>query len=88
MGGGEGRSGGPGAGRYRRGVALGADQNLEQGTTYGIDTDTYAAAEVTNEIEVVNSDATSLREAVDKLEAEFPGIKERIVDDGGRSAGS
>jgi molybdopterin synthase sulfur carrier subunit len=38
---------------------------------------------LTNEIEVVNSDATSLREAVEKLEAEFPGIKERIVDDSG-----
>ena len=38
---------------------------------------------LTNEIEVVNSDATTLREAVEKLEAEFPGIKERIVDDSG-----
>jgi molybdopterin synthase sulfur carrier subunit len=38
---------------------------------------------LTNEIEVVNSDATTLREAVDKLEVEFPGIKERIVDDTG-----
>lgn len=38
---------------------------------------------LTNEIDVVNSDATTLREAVDKLEADFPGIKERIVDDAG-----
>ena len=38
---------------------------------------------LTNEIDVVNSDATTLREAVEKLEAEFPGIKERIVDDAG-----
>jgi molybdopterin synthase sulfur carrier subunit len=38
---------------------------------------------LTNEIDVVNSDATTLREAVEKLEADFPGIKERIVDDAG-----
>jgi molybdopterin synthase sulfur carrier subunit len=38
---------------------------------------------LTNEIEVVNTEATSLREAVDKLESDFPGIKERIVDDSG-----
>lgn len=38
---------------------------------------------LTNEIDVVNSDASTLREAVDKLETEFPGIKERIVDERG-----
>lgn len=38
---------------------------------------------LTNEIDVVNSDAATLREAVDKLEADFPGIKERIVDERG-----
>lgn len=38
---------------------------------------------LTNEIDVVNSDATSLAEAVDKLEADFPGIKERIVGEDG-----
>ena len=42
---------------------------------------------LTNEIDVVNSDAASLAEAVDKLEADFPGIKERIVgEDGGDPA--
>lgn len=38
---------------------------------------------LTNEIDVVNSDATTLRDAVEKLEADFPGIKERIVDEKG-----
>ena len=38
---------------------------------------------LTNEIEVVNTDATTLRDAVEKLESDFPGIKERIVDEGG-----
>jgi sulfur-carrier protein len=38
---------------------------------------------LTNDIDVVNSDATSLAEAVDKLETDFPGIKERIVDEQG-----
>jgi MoaD family protein len=31
----------------------------------------------------VNSDAATLAEAVDKLEMDFPGIKERIVDEQG-----
>lgn len=38
---------------------------------------------LTNDIDVVNSDATSLAEAVDRLETDFPGIKERIVDEQG-----
>jgi molybdopterin synthase sulfur carrier subunit len=38
---------------------------------------------LTNEIDVVNTEAASLAEAVDKLEADFPGIKERIVGDDG-----
>ncbi len=38
---------------------------------------------LTNDIDVVNSEAATLAEAVDKLETEFPGIKERIVDEQG-----
>lgn len=38
---------------------------------------------LTNEIDVVNSDAATLREAVDSLESQFPGIKDRIVDEKG-----
>ena len=38
---------------------------------------------LTNEIDIVNSDAGTLGEAVEKLEADFPGIKERIVGDDG-----
>ena len=39
---------------------------------------------LTNEVDVVNTDAGSLREAVDRLETDFPGIKERIVDETGQ----
>lgn len=38
---------------------------------------------LTNEIDVVNTDASTLADAVEKLEAEFPGLKERIVDEAG-----
>jgi molybdopterin synthase sulfur carrier subunit len=38
---------------------------------------------LTNEKDLVDSDAGTLAEAVDKLEAEFPGIKERIVGEDG-----
>ena len=38
---------------------------------------------LTNDIEMVNADATSLGEAIDKLEGEYPGIKERICDEAG-----
>jgi molybdopterin synthase sulfur carrier subunit len=38
---------------------------------------------LTNDIDVVNSEAATLAEAVDRLETDFPGIKERIVDEQG-----
>ena len=38
---------------------------------------------LTNDVDVVNSEAATLGEAVELLEAEFPGIKERIVGDDG-----
>lgn len=38
---------------------------------------------LTNDVDIVNSDAATLAEAVDRLEADFPGIKERIVDEQG-----
>ena len=38
---------------------------------------------LTNQIDVVSSDATSLAEAIDGLEADYPGIKERLVDESG-----
>jgi len=39
---------------------------------------------LTNEVDVVNTDAGSLAEAVERLESDFPGIKERIVDETGQ----
>lgn len=38
---------------------------------------------LTNNVDVVNTDAGTLREAIDRLEADYPGIKERIVDEQG-----
>lgn len=38
---------------------------------------------LTNNVDIVNSDAPTLRDAVDRLEGEYPGIKERIVDEAG-----
>lgn len=38
---------------------------------------------LTNDVDLVNSEAATLAEAVDKLEVDFPGIKERIVDEQG-----
>ncbi|HEY8171639.1 MAG TPA: ubiquitin-like small modifier protein 1 [Dehalococcoidia bacterium] len=39
---------------------------------------------LTNEQDVVASDALTLAAAVDGLEAQYPGIKERLVDDTGQ----
>jgi molybdopterin synthase sulfur carrier subunit len=39
---------------------------------------------LTNDIDIVNSDAATLADAVDGLEAEFPGIKDRIVGEDGQ----
>ena len=38
---------------------------------------------LTNNIDIVTSDAPTLAEAVDRLEADYPGIKDRIVGDDG-----
>jgi molybdopterin synthase sulfur carrier subunit len=38
---------------------------------------------LTNDIDIVTSDASTLAEAVDRLEADYPGIKDRIVGDDG-----
>jgi len=38
---------------------------------------------LTNDTEVVSADAASLGEAIDRLEGEYPGIKERICDEAG-----
>lgn len=38
---------------------------------------------LTNDVDIVESDAGSLAEAIDGLEAAYPGIKERLCDDGG-----
>lgn len=38
---------------------------------------------LTNDTEVVSADAASLGEAIDRLEGEYPGIKERICDETG-----
>ncbi len=38
---------------------------------------------LTNDLDIVQSDAPTLREAVDGLESAYPGIKDRIVDEAG-----
>ena len=38
---------------------------------------------LTNDADIVSTDATTLGEAVDGLEAQYPGIKDRIVDEAG-----
>ena len=38
---------------------------------------------LTNDVDIVDSDAATLAAAVEGLEASFPGIKERICDDSG-----
>jgi molybdopterin synthase sulfur carrier subunit len=38
---------------------------------------------LTNNTDVVNMEAGTLRDAIDGLEGQFPGIKERIVDEAG-----
>jgi molybdopterin synthase sulfur carrier subunit len=38
---------------------------------------------LTNDVDIVDSDAATLAAAVEELEASFPGIKERICDDSG-----
>jgi molybdopterin synthase sulfur carrier subunit len=38
---------------------------------------------LTNDVDSVETDAGTLKEAVDKLEVQFPGIKERIVGEDG-----
>lgn len=39
---------------------------------------------LTNDTDIVESDAATLAEAVDKMEAQFPGIKDRIVGEDGQ----
>lgn len=39
---------------------------------------------LTNDVEIVKSDAGSLAEAIDGLEQDFPGIKERLCDEAGQ----
>ncbi len=38
---------------------------------------------LTNDTDIVTTDALTLAEAVERLEADYPGIKERIVGDDG-----
>ncbi|MDP9237752.1 MAG: MoaD/ThiS family protein [Chloroflexota bacterium] len=38
---------------------------------------------LTNDIDIVSSDAATLGDAVDGLEVDYPGIKERICDEAG-----
>ena len=38
---------------------------------------------LTNDLEMVKTEAATLSEAIDKLEGEYPGIKERICDEAG-----
>ncbi len=39
---------------------------------------------LTNDAEIVNAEAASLAEALDVLDGEYPGIKERICDETGQ----
>jgi len=39
---------------------------------------------LTNDQEIVDSDAGTLSEAIEKLEGQFPGIRERILDEAGQ----
>jgi len=39
---------------------------------------------LTNDAEIVNAEAASLAEALDVLDGEYPGIKERICDESGQ----
>ncbi len=39
---------------------------------------------LTNDAEMVSSDAGSLLEAIDGLEGQYPGIKERLCDEAGQ----
>jgi molybdopterin synthase sulfur carrier subunit len=38
---------------------------------------------LTNNLDIVTTDAPTLGEAVDRMEAEYPGIRDRIVGDDG-----
>ena len=38
---------------------------------------------LTNEMDIVTIDASTLSDAVERLEADYPGIKERLVGDDG-----
>ncbi len=38
---------------------------------------------LTNEADIVESEAGTLKEAIDGLEGQFPGIKDRLVDEAG-----
>jgi molybdopterin synthase sulfur carrier subunit len=38
---------------------------------------------LTNDVDIVSSDAATLADAVDGLEADYPGIKERLCDEAG-----
>ena len=38
---------------------------------------------LTNDAEMVSSDAPTLAEAIDRLEGDFPGIKDRLCDEAG-----
>ena len=39
---------------------------------------------LTNDAEIVSSDAGNLKDAIDNLEAEYPGIKDRLCDEQGQ----
>ena len=38
---------------------------------------------LTNDVDIVSADAPSLAEAIDRLDGDYPGIKERLVDETG-----
>jgi sulfur-carrier protein len=38
---------------------------------------------ITNDADSVQSDAPTLKDAIDRMESDFPGIKERLVDESG-----
>jgi molybdopterin synthase sulfur carrier subunit len=38
---------------------------------------------LTNDLDIVQSEAGTLAEAIDRMESEYPGIKDRLVDERG-----
>lgn len=74
MGGGAGRAGGPRGGRYRGGI------EEEMSVIVRIPT---PLRKLTNDLDVVTGDGVTLMACIESLERQYPGLKERLCDEGG-----